>query len=244
MRFAKLIPLCLLLWACTPETPLAPLKPGGPEGVARPVSAAVEAGDKAAQTFLAVVATVEPVAERICRERRVAQSCNIRIVIDDRPGQPPNAFQTLDAFGRPVIGFTLSLIAQARNADELAFVLGHEAAHHIAGHLPKQQERVLSGALIAGVQAKAEGKSKAAVKAAEDQAAMATILTYSQDYELEADALGAEIAFRAGYDPILGAAFFDRLPEPGNGFRSTHPGNARRKAVVKATVKRLIAAQP
>lgn len=244
MHFAKLIPLCLLLWACTPSTPLPPIKLGGPEGVARPASAAAEAGGTAAQTFLSVVATVEPIAEKMCREHRAAQSCNIRIVIDDRPGQPPNAFQTLDAYGRPVIGFTLSLIAQARNADELAFVLGHEAAHHILGHIAKQHDRVLAGALVAGVQAKADGKSKEAVKAAEDRAAMASILTFSQDFELEADALGAEIAFRAGYDPIHGSEFFDRLPEPGNGFRSTHPGNAKRKAVVKATVKRLIAALP
>ena len=56
---------------------------------------------------------------------------------------------------------------------------------------------------------------------------------------LTADALGAEIALLAGYDPILGSGFFDRLPEPGNGFLNTHPANAKRKAIVKATVKRL-----
>ena len=44
-----------------------------------------------------------------------------------------------------------ALIAEARSADELAFVLGHEAGHHIAGHIPKREEQALSGALLAGV---------------------------------------------------------------------------------------------
>lgn len=239
MRITTLIPLCLLLAGCVPTPSLPPTVPDGPEGVARPVSAAAEAGRTAAQTFLSVIATVEPVAEKVCRSRSAEASCNFRFVIDDRPNQPPNAFQTVDGFGRPIIGFTLSLIAQARNADELAFVLGHEAAHHIAGHIAKQHDRVLGDALVAGVQAKAEGKSKEAVKAAAERAALTTILTFSQEYELEADALGAEIALLAGYDPIHGSNFFDHLPEPGNGFRSTHPGNAKRKALVRATVKRL-----
>lgn len=241
MRFTRLSLLCLLLQACVAVPALPPVTP---EGVARPVSAAAEAGGNAAQSFLSVVAAVEPVAENLCRDRTAARNCNIRIVIDDRPGQPANAFQTLDVLGRPIIGFTLALIAQAQNADELAFVMGHEAAHHIAGHIGKRRDRVIGDALMAGVEAKAEGKSPDEVKAAQDRAARATILTYSQDYELEADALGAEIALLAGFDPIHGSAFFDRLPKPGNGFRSTHPANSKRKALVRATVKRLLGQVP
>lgn len=239
MRIAYLLSALLLFGACVPTTTLPPIKEGGPEGIAKAPTAAFEAGQDAAQRFLAMVAAVEPVAEKLCRSRGEARSCDFRIVIDDRPGQPPNAFQTLDAHGRPIIAFTLSLIAEARNVDELAFVLGHEAAHHIAAHIPKRRDQIMSGVLVAGVQAKAEGLSIEAVKAAQDRAAATVLRSYSQDYELEADALGAEVAFLAGFDPIRGSAFFDRLPEPGNGFLSTHPANARRKAVVKATVKRL-----
>ena len=53
------------------------------------------------------------------------------------------------------------------------------------------------------------------------------------------DALGAEIALRAGFDPLKGAAFFDRLPDPGQSFLNTHPPNAIRKEVVAGTVRRL-----
>ena len=60
--------------------------------------------------FNAVVNRVEPVAERVCRERRPNANCDFLILVDTRPGLPPNAFQTLNKQGRPVIGFTSALI--------------------------------------------------------------------------------------------------------------------------------------
>lgn len=206
-----------------------------------PVAAPAPPGSPRAQalTFLQVVARVEPVAESLCRERSAAQVCDFRIVVDDRPGQPPNAFQTIDNRGRPVIGFTLALIRDAGNADELAFVLGHEAAHHIAGHIPKRQEEALTGALLAGVLAQASGLSPDEVRAAQDFGAEVAARSFSREFELQADALGAEITLAAGYDPIRGAGFFDRLPDPGDKFLGSHPPNGQRKALVVATVRRL-----
>jgi predicted Zn-dependent protease len=57
--------------------------------------------------------------------------------------------------------------------------------------------------------------------------------TYSKDFELEADALGTVISMRAGFDPIRGAAFFTRIPDPGNRFLGTHPPNAQRIETVR-----------
>ena len=209
----------------------------------RPVPLAQQADpgtpEAAAQAFIRVVAAVEPVAEDLCRKRGVARTCDFRIVIDPRPGLPPNAFQTLDSRGRPVIGFTLALIADARNPDELAFVMGHEAAHHIAGHIARRQDEALTGALVAGVLAQAGGLTPDEVRAAQNLGAEVAARSYSREYELEADALGAEIALMAGYDPVLGTGFFDRLPDPGDRFLGSHPPNAQRKAVVAATVRRL-----
>lgn len=62
---------------------------------------------------------------------------------------------------------------------------------------------------------------------------------YSKEFELEADALGARIAALAGYDPVKGAAYFQRIPDPGNEFLGTHPPNAARIAVVKAVAAAL-----
>ena len=190
-------------------------------------------------SFSSVVAQVEPMAEALCREVSRAPNCDFRIVIDDRPGQPPNAFQTVDRAGRPVLGFTTALIADARNADELAFVIGHEAAHHIAGHIPQVQQSALTGALLAGAIAQASGLSSAGVQQAQQAGASLAARSFSKEFELEADALGAEIAFHAGYDAVRGSAFFDRLPDPGDKFLGTHPGNAERKAVVRRVIAQL-----
>lgn len=237
MRAPVLALVALALGGCVMTGP-AP-GPVAPAPVA--VQAPAPPGSPRAQalTFLQVVAGVEPVAERVCRERGVARDCDFRIVVDDRPGQPPNAFQTLDRQGRPVVGFTLALIADARNADELAFVLGHEAAHHIAGHIPKRNDQALTGALLAGVLAQASGLTPDEVRAAQNLGAEAAARSYSKEFELEADALGAEIALRAGYDPVRGSGFFDRLPDPGDKFLGSHPPNGQRKALVAATVRRL-----
>jgi Zn-dependent protease with chaperone function len=232
MRIARIAALSLVLGGCVPTYSTPPAVTSTATTPALPARVAAE-------TFLTVVSRVEPVAERYCRERGVARNCDFRIVIDDRPGQPPNAFQTLDSFNRPVIGFTLALIADARNPDELAFVLGHEAAHHIEGHIPKRQDQALSGALMAGVLAQASGLSPEEVKAAQNLGAEVAARSYSKDFELQADALGAEITLLAGYDPVLGTGFFDRLPDPGDRFLGSHPPNAARKAQVAATVRRL-----
>lgn len=194
---------------------------------------------EAARNFVSVVARVEPVAEAYCRDMARVPNCDFRIVIDDRPGQPPNAFQTLDQQGRPIIAFSLALIADARNADEIAFVLGHEASHHIAGHIPKAAQSAQTGAILAGLIAAASGLGQAEIQQAQRMGAGVGARTYSKDFELQADALGAEIAFHAGYDPERGAGFFDRLPDPGDQFLGSHPPNAQRKAQISAVMARL-----
>ncbi len=234
MRLSLLLALSLALGGCVSTYSVPPAVPTKESTPVQPARAAAE-------NFLTVIARVEPVAERYCRDRGVARNCDFRIVIDDRPGQPPNAFQTLDSLNRPVIGFTLALIADARNPDELAFVLGHEASHHIEGHIPKRQDQAMSGAILAGVLAQASGLSPDEVKAAQNLGAEAAARSYSKTFELEADALGAEIALVAGYDPVRGTGFFDRLPDPGDKFLGSHPPNGQRKAVVAATVRRLLA---
>lgn len=193
------------------------------------------AGVQAARSFLRVVQTVEPVAERECRARTRGVNCDFAIVVDDRVGQPANAFQTLDRNGRPVIAFTLALIAEARNEHELAFVMGHEAAHHIAGHIGRQQQNAVAGAVIAAASAVLVGADAETVKRAEQYGARVGARSYSKDFELEADALGTIITAKAQYDPLIGAKFFTRIPDPGDKFLGTHPPNAARIEIVRRT---------
>ena len=224
---------CVEIAAPPPSAP----PPSGPV-TGTPVPARLDSRT-AADNFAAVVSTVRPVAERECRARSPQLNCSFNIVIDDRPGQPPNAFQTVDRAGRPVIGFTLALIAEARNRDELAFVMGHEAAHHIAGHLPRTQQSAVAGALIFGTLAGVVGGGASDVQVAQDLGATVGARRFSKEFELEADALGTVIAHRAGFNAARGAEFFNRLPDPGNRFLGTHPPNAERRAVVLRTLEGL-----
>ncbi|MDU8943016.1 M48 family metallopeptidase [Ovoidimarina sediminis] len=209
--------------------------PTGPAPGTAPSSPPPVSATRASAAFTSVVERVGPVAVQVCRERTRNTNCNFRIVVDDRPGLPPNAFQTLDRQGRPVIGFTVALINDARNADELAFVLGHEAAHHIRGHIPQSQQRAVEGALLGTVVGALIGLEGAALETAQRAGGTINSRRFSKEFELQADALGTIIAARAGYDPVRGAQFFARIPDPGDRFLGTHPPNADRIATVKRT---------
>jgi predicted Zn-dependent protease len=195
--------------------------------------------DQAARAFVQVTRAVEPVAERECRARTRGVNCDFRIVIDDRPRQPPNAYQTLDDSGRPIIAFTIALIADARNADELAFVMGHEAAHHIEGHIARQRENAAAGAVLFGGLATLTGGDANAVESAIRIGEQVGARSFSKEFELEADALGTVITSRAGYRPLVGAQFFNRIPDPGNRFLGTHPPNAQRIDTVRRAAANL-----
>ena len=212
--------------------------PVAPTGTGPTAVSPIQSGPSArtgARNFVRVVSTLEPVAERECRARTQNVNCDFNIVVDDRPGQPANAYQTVDRQGRPIIAFTLALIADAHNEDELAFVMGHEAAHHIAGHIGRQQQNAVAGAVIFAGLATLSGGDASAVESAQRLGAQVGARSYSKDFELEADALGTVITKRAGYNPIRGAEFFTRIPDPGDKFLGTHPPNAARIKTVRRT---------
>ncbi|SHI58173.1 M48 family metallopeptidase [Wenxinia saemankumensis] len=193
-----------------------------------------------ARAFVAVADRVEPAAEAAClRQAGPGVDCDFQIVLDDRTGAPPNAFQTEDRRGRPIIAFTVSLLGQVENADEMAFIIAHEAAHHIEGHLARQREYATLGATVFGQLAGAGGATDEAIRTAQQMGAVVGARTYSRDFELEADALGTVITAEAGYDPLVGSRFFFRLPDPGDRFLGTHPPNAQRLAIVQQTAARL-----
>ncbi|MDF1716689.1 MAG: M48 family metallopeptidase [Antarcticimicrobium sp.] len=194
---------------------------------------------QARHDFRTVVAAVEPVAEAVCRSQAGGVNCDFLILVDPDPRAEPNAYQSVDRRGRPVILFSVALIDSTRSADELAFVLSHETSHHILGHLDRQARHAAVGAEIFGDLATLDGASPAAVVRAREIGAEVGARSYSKDFELEADQLGTVIAYRAGFDPLRGAGYFTRLPDPGDRFLGTHPPNAARIWVVRETVKLL-----
>ena len=224
--------LSTALIACT-ELPVAEVS--GPSTTADATSNVDELRGTAAtqRAFVQVTQLVEPVAERECRRRTQDVNCDFRIVVDDRRGRPANAFQTLDDDGRPILIFTVALLHDAQNLDEIAFVMGHEAAHHIEGHIARGQQNAVAGAVILGGLATATGGTAADVERAQRLGAQLGARTYSKDFELEADALGTIITERAGFSAIRGAQFFNRIPDPGDQFLGTHPPNAARLETVR-----------
>lgn len=221
---------CLEL--ATPVTPTAPPEPAQ-------TAAQSPASGVSGRSFARVVRTVEPIAERMCRNRTSGVDCDFLIRIDPDASQPANAYQSLSQTGRPLITFTQALLLDMRNEDELAFVLGHEAAHHIEGHIAEQVRSATLGAVLIGAIGAGQGATGAQLERLQNLGAFVGGRAFSKEAELEADALGTIITARAGYDPVRGSAFFSRIPDPGQTFLGTHPPNAERQAVVRKTAARL-----
>ena len=228
--------LCLLLAACGTTYAVPETGPGA--GASLPVR---DAAGRTPGNFARVAARIEPAAEAFCREEAPgapAIYCDFRLLLESDPRMPPNAFQTRARSGRPVVVMSASLLKEMRSDDEIAFVLAHETAHHVAQHIPKQQQRQVFGALVLGGLAQATagpgGISDQALRDIMDLGAYVGGRAYSQNYELEADWLGAFISARAGYDPALGAPIFGRPALASSGgpvILSSHPASPQRTAL-------------
>jgi predicted Zn-dependent protease len=93
----------------------------------------------------------------------------------------------------------------------------------------------LMGAAVFGQIASAEaGATVDSIRQAQMIGAEVGARSYSKEFELEADRLGTLVAIQAGFDPVRGAEFFLRLPDPGDRFMGTHPSNAERISAVHA----------
>jgi len=229
----------LALTACAPVVVSdAPPLPGPPDvGQISAPSVTPQSPRQAANNFLTVIRRMEPVIERECLARRTDNiNCDYQFVVDDRLDMEPNAFQTLDRAGRPIIGFTVSLIAAAQNADELAFVVGHEASHHILNHLSRKSTSATAGAVILGGLAAAAGADPGTIGSIQRVGASVGSRVYSKEWELQADYMGTIITLAAGYDPVRGAEFFRRMPDPGDHILGSHPSRAARMAQVQRAV--------
>jgi len=211
---------------------------------------------QAAARFERVIARIEPVAENFCRSQMAATrpdyNCDISIIVDTRM-RDKNAYQTKAPDGTPIIAFSIPMLMDARNDDEIAFVLGHEYGHHIATHLEKAEKQAVAGALVLGaLMAASQGYAASADPyryTGNDQANLENAMSlgaavgnkaYSQTYELEADVIATHVARTAGFDAVKGARYFAR-PEnphvqPGQlSFWGTHPANDTRLALVIET---------
>jgi predicted Zn-dependent protease len=127
---------------------------------------------------------------------------------------------TINAFALPggFIGVHTGLLTAAENESEVASVLGHEIGHvtqrHIARMIATQQQMQLPGmiALAAALLIGASRPDLAAGAAAAAQASMLqTQLSYSRDFEREADRVGFQTLAAAGFDVHAMPTFFEKM---------------------------------
>lgn len=233
MILVRLLPVLLLAACAVPVQDSAPVDPQ-PFRITR-------SADEAVAAYIRVSRRIEPVAERLCRDKNPtapATYCDFQILVERSTNQPPNAFQTIGKDGRPIIAFNVPMVATVENDHEIAFILGHEAGHQIRSHIVKANANANLGAALAGVLSSLGGGGPNSVARAQRLGGQIGARAYSQDHELQADEVGAYIAHLAGYDPLIGAQSFARF-SGGNNPLSTHPPTGARLATVQRTVARI-----
>lgn len=115
--------------------------------------------------------------------------------------------------------------------DEIAVILGHEISHALREHI---RERQSQNALKQGILNTASffGINSFILSASDTLATLGIDLPYSRVQENESDALGLELAFRAGFNPDAAVRVWEKMQETRNNtgieFLSTHPSPKNR----------------
>jgi predicted Zn-dependent protease len=147
---------------------------------------------------------------------------------------------TINAFALPggFVAVHTGLILLAQSESELASVLGHEITHvtqhHIARSIGNQRDAMLLtiAALAAAVLASQSRSSssgdltQAAIAGAQGLAIQSQI-NFTRQNEEEADRLGFERTYAAGFDPSAMATFFGRLQRAATWFEGDSPSYLR-----------------
>lgn len=129
--------------------------------------------------------------------------------------------EELNAFAAPggIIGVNTGLFINARSEDEFASVMAHEIAHVSQRHFARGVDEAQAGripqlgALLASVLIMATSDAShgtAAITAAQGMA-VENQLRFSRSNEAEADRIGQDTMFNAGFDPDAMSSLFERL---------------------------------
>lgn len=143
------------------------------------------------------------------------------------------------------------LILAADNEAELAGVMSHEIAHVAACHLARENTR---GQLMQLASIPLIFVGGGIGYAAQSLASMAIpmgFLRFARGFESEADFLGVEYLYKAGYDPQALSSFFEKIQalekhKPGTLAKTfeTHPQTPDRIAKTQNEINTLLAPEP
>jgi predicted Zn-dependent protease len=142
------------------------------------------------------------------------------------------------------------LLDAAENESEVAGVLGHEIGHVVARHSVHQMKKAMLTNLGLGalgmLLGDKSGLAAQLTKMGAQLGANAAMMKFSRDDERQADQLGLQNLYDAGYNPGGMMTFFEKLEKqqqsnPGKLqlFFSTHPNAAERVENVSKQLKEL-----
>jgi len=153
--------------------------------------------------------------------------------------------KTQNAFCLPggKVAVYTGLLPVCQDEAGLAVVMSHEVAHAIARHggerMTYQTAQNIGKTAVGMVLQKQEEQKKQIVLTAYGAASQyGVILPYSRKHELEADHIGLLLMAKAGYDPSVAPAFWERFSSSKQGeapmeLLSTHPSDVHRAAALR-----------
>ncbi|MBU3590972.1 M48 family metallopeptidase [Polynucleobacter sp. 78F-HAINBA] len=117
--------------------------------------------------------------------------------------------------------------------DEIAAIMGHEIAHALREHGRERVSQAAAQNILVNIAMAVAGPYGSAVSAANQVAQYAIVLPNSRENESEADAIGLELAARAGYNPMGAITVWQKMLKATKGnsspeFLSTHPSGETR----------------
>ena len=145
------------------------------------------------------------------------------------------------------------LILRAQEESELAGVMAHEIAHVTARHGTRGQSRaeLAQLAMIPLILLGPGGWAGYGIYQGMNVAIPISFLKFNRDFEREADFLGLQYMYKAGYDPNAFVTFFERLQaddkrRPGTVPKmfSTHPPTPERIEAAQKEIARILPARP
>ena len=158
------------------------------------------------------------------------------------------AQKDINAFALPggPMFVNIGTITAAANEAELAGVMAHEMSHVYMQHSAKQASKAQTTGLLAGIAEAALGATVGGAVGELGQmgiqmGAQGLTLKYSRSDEAQADAVGAIILYKAGYNPQALADFFKTLETQGGQappqWLSDHPNPGNREQAIEKEIR-------
>jgi predicted Zn-dependent protease len=157
---------------------------------------------------------------------------------------------SLNAFALPggYVFVNRGLIEIADEEDELAGAMAHEIAHVAARHMTREATRSDMARLLSAPARALGGRLSGYAAGA---ALPAAVVSFNRKDESEADYLGVQYMYAAGYDPNGTISIFEKLESlerksPGAVSRlfATHPPDAERIRLTQEEIERILPARP